>query len=79
LKHLWRVQSVRNERLLKRFAKNLKSARKSRGITQEELAYKTGLALSQIARIETGKLNTSISTVQVILDALGAEANELFK
>jgi len=51
----------------------------SRGITQEELAYKTGLALSQIARIETGKLNTSISTVQVILDALGAEANELFK
>jgi predicted transcriptional regulator len=73
------VQSVRNERLLKRFAKNLKSARKSRGITQEELAYKTGLALSQIARIETGKLNTSISTVQVILDALGAEANELFK
>jgi len=59
-------------------AKNLKLARKARGFTQEDLAYKSGLALSQIARIETGKLNTSYSTLVAILNALGAEANELF-
>jgi transcriptional regulator with XRE-family HTH domain len=60
-------------------AKNLKKARKDRGFSQEELAFKSGLALSQIARIETGKLNTSVSTVFVILKALGAKANELFE
>lgn len=48
-------------------------------MSQEELSYKSGLALSQIARIETGKLNTSVSTVFVILQALDSEANELFE
>lgn len=74
-----RVHKVRNEKLLKRFAKNLKKVRGDRGMTQEDLADKSGLALSQIARLETGKLNTSISTVFVILTALKAEANELFE
>jgi transcriptional regulator with XRE-family HTH domain len=73
------VHAVRNEKFLLRFGRNLQKARKSRGITQEELSYKSGLALSQIARIETGKLNTTISTVAVLLKALGAEANELFE
>ena len=48
-------------------------------MSQEDLADKSGLALSQIARIETGRLNTSISTVYAILKALNAEANELFE
>jgi transcriptional regulator with XRE-family HTH domain len=73
------VQTVRNEKFLNRLAKNLKRARKKRGITQEELAYKSGLALSQIARIETGKLNSSICTIYALLQALEAEANELFE
>lgn len=49
-----------------------------KGMSQEDLAYETGLALSQIARIETGRLNTSISTVKVILDALACDAGDLF-
>ncbi len=73
------MQTVRNEKFLNRLAKNLKRARKKRGITQEELAYKSGLALSQIARIETGKLNSSICTIYALLQALEAEANELFE
>ena len=73
------VHKIRDERLLKRFARNLKKARNARGISQEDLADKSGLALSQIARIETGRLNTSISTVYAILKALNAEANELFE
>ena len=60
-------------------AKNLKKARKKREMSQEELAYRSGLALSQIARIETAQINTSVSTVYVILQALDAEANELFE
>lgn len=47
-------------------------------MTQEDLAEISGLTLSQIARIETGRLNTSISTVNVLLRSLDITANELF-
>lgn len=73
------MHKVRDEKLLKRFARNLKKARTERGMTQEDLADKSGLALSQIARIETARLNTSIGTVYALLRALGADANELFQ
>jgi transcriptional regulator with XRE-family HTH domain len=73
------VHKIRDEKLLKRFARNLKKARNARGLSQEDLADKSGLALSQIARIDSGRLNTSISTVYAILKALNAEANELFE
>jgi transcriptional regulator with XRE-family HTH domain len=46
-------------------------------MTQEELALESGLALSQIARIETGRLNTTISTVYRLMNALDVDANEL--
>lgn len=73
------MHNVRNQKFLNRLAKNLKEARKKRELSQEELADRAGLTLSQIARIETGKINTSVSTVYVILKALGADANELFQ
>jgi transcriptional regulator with XRE-family HTH domain len=50
----------------------------SKSLTQEDLADKPGLSLSQIARIETGRLNTTISTVYVLLKALDIDASELF-
>jgi len=73
------VHNVRDQKFLNRLAKNLKKVRKDKGISQEELAYKSGLTLSQIARIETAKINTTVSTIHVILQALGADANELFE
>lgn len=72
------VISIKDEKFLKRFARNLKEVRKAKGMTQEDLADKTGLTLSQIARIETARVNTTIATVNVLLKALGAEANDLF-
>ena len=72
------MHTVRNEKFLLRFGKNLKRVRKSKGMTQEDLAHKADLTLSQIARIETGRLNTSISTVMVLMKALDTDANELF-
>ncbi|MEX2232233.1 MAG: helix-turn-helix transcriptional regulator [Cyclobacteriaceae bacterium] len=73
------MHKVRDEKLLRRFARNLKKARAERGMSQEDLADKSGLALSQIARIETARLNTSIGTVYALLKALDADANELFQ
>ncbi|HPA36045.1 MAG TPA: helix-turn-helix transcriptional regulator, partial [Chitinophagales bacterium] len=57
---------------------HLKKIRKELGVSQEELGYRTGLELSQIGRIERGVINTSISNVFLIADALQIEPKELF-
>jgi predicted transcriptional regulator len=63
---------------LKKFAVQLKKKRKEKGYSQEELAYKSEIALSQIARIETAKINTTLSTVFKIAKTLEIETKELF-
>jgi transcriptional regulator with XRE-family HTH domain len=47
-------------------------------ITQEELAYRSELTLSQIARIETVKINPTVSTMFRIAKALDVSLSELF-
>ena len=48
------------------------------GITQEELSYESGLTLSQIARIETMKINPTVSTIFRIARTLNINVAELF-
>jgi len=59
-------------------AKRLKEIRAEKGISQEELAYRSELTLSQIARIETIKTNPTISTLFKIIRTLEITPNELF-
>lgn len=68
-----------DEEGLRLFAETLKAVRKSKGITQEELSHKSGLTLSQIARIETVRINPTLSTVFRICRALEVEPVELFE
>jgi transcriptional regulator with XRE-family HTH domain len=56
----------------------LKELRKKKEMSQEDVAYKAGIAVSQVGRIERGKLNPSISTLFVISLALEIEPKELF-
>ncbi len=63
---------------LKTFAKRLKEVRKTKNLSQEELALRTELTLSQIARIETAQINTTLSTVFRIARALDIDLPELF-
>ncbi len=52
----------------------LKRMRKKRGITQEELAQEAGLSQAYIAKLESGKADPKLSTLQRILACLeGAE------
>ncbi len=67
----------RNDNAIKLFGKHLKSIRKSKDISQEELSYRTDLELSQIGRIERGVINTSISNLFLIADALEIPAKDL--
>lgn len=59
-------------------AKKIKKIRKEKKISQEELAYKSNLSLSQIARIETARINPTISTLFKIIRALEISPKELF-
>jgi transcriptional regulator with XRE-family HTH domain len=48
-------------------------AREEAGLSQRELAERAGVAQSEIARIESGKREPSIPTLQRILAGAGAE------
>ena len=47
-------------------------------MTQEDLAYRSDLSLSQIARIETASINPTLSTVFKIARTMEVELKELF-
>lgn len=63
---------------LKLLAKRLKEIRAEKGISQEELAYRSELTLSQIARIETVKTNPTISTIFKLIRTLEITPSEFF-
>jgi transcriptional regulator with XRE-family HTH domain len=63
---------------LKAFATHLKNVRKNCGFTQEQLALESGLSLSQIARIETVRINPTLSTIFTIARTLNIPLKELF-
>jgi transcriptional regulator with XRE-family HTH domain len=67
-----------DEEGLKLLATRLKQLRLEKNITQEELSYRSELTLSQIARIETVKINPTVSTMFKIAAALNVKINELF-
>lgn len=60
------------------FAKRLKEVRKIKKVSQEELALRAELSLSQIARIETARINPTLSTVFRIIRSLDIELSEFF-
>lgn len=60
------------------FAKRLKEVRKFKGYTQERLAFEADIELSQIARIETSRINPTLSTILRIAKTLGVHPKELF-
>ena len=69
----------RDEDFIKKFGLRLREIRKSKKVSQEELAFRCGFELSQIGRIERGTINTSISHVAAIAKGLGVTPDELFK
>ena len=64
---------------IKQFGAKVKALRKQKGMSQEQLAWETGMEFSQINRIENGVINTSISSAFIIAKALQVDVSELFK
>lgn len=64
---------------LERFGENLKKLRKAKGISQAQLAFEANIELSQISRIELGKINTTIGSINQIAKTLEIPLEDLFK
>lgn len=59
-------------------ARLVKVLRLRRGLTQEGLAFRSGLSISLVARVEQGrKLDLRLSTVDKLAAALGVSPAEL--
>ena len=56
----------------------IKELRKSKGITQKELADRTGIAQTEISRLENGTRNPSIKLLQRLAEGLDMVLNISF-
>lgn len=61
----------------KDIGKRIQKQRKALGMTQEELADKSGLDPSYISKIETGQAKISLPSLVEIANILGLSADEL--
>ena len=66
---------VARERLVVR----LKKLRKARNMTQEELAKRADLSRTYVARLETGRQDPSLSTLERLAKALRVSVADLLK
>lgn len=70
-----------NRKLRKEFtsllSERLKEVRKSRKMTQEELAEKAGLHLTYVGHLELGKYHPTVYVMWKIAKALGVTINDL--
>jgi transcriptional regulator with XRE-family HTH domain len=59
------------------FGRHLQKVRKSKDITQEELAENIGVSQTWIAYLETGRTTPSIKILQKVAKALGVKVKDL--
>ena len=55
------------------FGKNLRAARIRTGLTQAEVAKRTGLTQQYVSVVEAGRQNLTLSTMTTLADAIGHE------
>lgn len=58
---------------------DLLTARKTKGMTQMDLALAANVRQSTISQIETGQRNPSVRVIAQLADALGMTIDELIK
>ena len=61
------------------FGQKVNVLRKGKGLSQEELAEKSGLNRPYISAIEQGKRNVSLEVIEKLAEALEIEIKEFFE
>ncbi len=65
--------------ILKTFGHNIQTLRKARGLTQEQLAEKSGLHRTYIGMIERAEKNITLRNIEKLAKALDVNLTILFK
>ncbi|MBX2985161.1 MAG: helix-turn-helix domain-containing protein [Bacteroidia bacterium] len=73
------MQQLREEEFIIKLGLRIKEIRKAQKLAQTQLAFEAGLTRSQIVRIETGKINTSVSQLYTISKALDVDIKCFFE
>lgn len=73
------VRSKQDEQNLRDFGKRFAEVRKSKQITQQDLAADTNLSVVAIGYIETGKRWPRIGTLHKLAKTMGVKIEDLFK
>lgn len=63
--------------LAKRFGEKVRSMRKDKGISQDNLALSANIDRSYVGRIERGEVNITLEKVYQIASVLGCDVREL--
>ncbi len=74
-----RQKQYRNNDLIQKIGMRIREIRESKGMSQQLLADVCELELSQINRIELGKINTSVSHLHLIAEKLEVPMEALLK
>lgn len=61
-----------------KFGKRIREIRLARGISQEELAFKSGMHRTYLGGIERGERNPCLKNIASIAKALGVNLADLF-
>ncbi|MEK6614595.1 MAG: helix-turn-helix transcriptional regulator [Bacteroidota bacterium] len=72
------MKYTRNNKAIKLVGAQLKKQRIRQDISQTQLAFEANLPVNQIGRIERGEINTSISQLIAIANALHIHPSKLF-
>ena len=62
----------------KQFGERLRELRLARGLSQEKLAFKSGMHRTYLGSIERGERNPSLKNIASIAKALGVTLSQLF-
>jgi transcriptional regulator with XRE-family HTH domain len=73
------MNNNRDIEFIQKFGKNLRKIRKDKNMSQETLAIHADTSRSQVARIERGELNPTISTINRFAEALQIDIQYLFQ
>jgi len=68
---------ITHQHILRSFGKKLQKVRKSKGISQEELAARLSMHRTYIGMVERGERNPTIRTLYKVAKALKVESSEL--
>lgn len=72
------VNYKHSDKYCKAFGNHLRKVRQEKGLSMRKLAIQADMEYSQLSKIERGTINTTISTVYALAEALDINHSELF-